>query len=157
MDLSIRDFQPGDEGAFLQLNEVWIRRYFAMEPKDEATLKDPQGKILDHGGRIFMAVLDDGAAVGCCALLEIANEGYEVAKMAVSDDHKGKGIGRKLLQHAIQAAWASGAKHLYLETNHMLTPAITLYQSVGFQHLPQKPSEYTRADVYMELLRPDSA
>jgi putative acetyltransferase len=156
MDLHIRDFEPGDETAFKALNEVWIRRYFAMEPKDEATLNDPRHKILDGGGRIFMAILD-GEHVGCCALLSMRECEYEVAKMAVADGHKGAGIGRKLLAHAINEAWKTGARRLYLETNHVLTPAITLYESAGFRHLPPNPSEYARADVYMELLRPDSA
>jgi putative acetyltransferase len=39
--------------------------------------------------------------------------------------------------------------------NHLLTPAIRLYESVGFRQLaPEQvtPSPYNRADVYMELL-----
>ncbi len=40
---------------------------------------------------------------------------------------------------------------LFLETNSKLTPAIRLYESVGFQHQPKgKPdSHYHRADTYM--------
>ena len=44
---------------------------------------------------------------------------------------------------------------LYLETNHVLTTAIRLYESVGFKHLDANriiPSQYARADVYMELV-----
>ena len=41
----IREFAPGDEAAFRDLNLEWIRRYFAVEPKDAATLSDPQSKI----------------------------------------------------------------------------------------------------------------
>ena len=45
-------------------------------------------------------------------------------------------------------------RHLTLETNHRMTPAIALYESVGFQHVPRhlwKPSEYERSDVRMEM------
>jgi ribosomal protein S18 acetylase RimI-like enzyme len=48
----------------------------------------------------------------------------------------------------------AGARRFYLETNHALTPAIRLYESVGFKHIdPSRivPSPYERADVYMEL------
>jgi hypothetical protein len=47
-----------------------------------------------------------------------------------------------------------GAKLLYLETNSSLTPAITLYESLGFRHVPAElvvPSPYARADVFMKM------
>ena len=156
-DLTIREFIPGndyDEAAFRQLNEQWIRRYFAVESKDEATLANPRQTILDHGGRIFFAVRD-AETVGCCALLVMAPGKFEVAKMAVSESLRGAGIGRFLLEQVIAETRASGATRLYLETNRTLTPAVRLYESVGFQHIPPEriiPSPYTRTDVYMELL-----
>jgi hypothetical protein len=52
----IREFLPGDETAFRILNEEWIVRHFVLEPKDEASLADPRGTILNRGGRIFLAV-----------------------------------------------------------------------------------------------------
>jgi ribosomal protein S18 acetylase RimI-like enzyme len=79
---------------------------------------------------------------------------FEIAKMAVSPEFQGAGVGRKLLRAVIEGGRASGARRLYLETNHILTPAIRLYESMGFRHLPAErivPSEYVRADVYMEL------
>ena len=150
----IREFMPGDEHDFRRLNEEWITRYFAMEPKDEATLADPRHYILDRGGRIFLAVRS-GEAVGCCALLAMGPGEYEVAKMAVTASCQRSGIGRMLLERTIAEARASGAARLYLETNHKLAPAIRLYESLGFRHLPPEripPSEYARADVYMELV-----
>ena len=54
--ITIREFRPGDEAAFRKLNEEWIRRYFVVETKDEASFDDPQKSILDGGGRIFLAV-----------------------------------------------------------------------------------------------------
>ena len=155
--LTIREFTPGDEDDFRRLNEEWIVRHFAMEAKDEATLADPRHYILDRGGRIFLAV-QSGEAVGCCALLAMGPGEYEVAKMAVTASCQRSGIGRQLLDRTIAEARGSGAVRLYLETNHKLAPAIRLYESLGFQHLPPDripPSEYARADVYMELLFAD--
>ena len=67
-ELEIREFAPGDAVAFRRLNEEWIRRYFVLEPKDTQTLADPEGTILDSGGKIFLAVRE-GEAGCCCALL----------------------------------------------------------------------------------------
>ena len=151
--IEIREFAAGDAAAFRTLNEEWIVRFFALEPKDQETLGDPQGKILAYGGRIFMAICD-GRPAGCVALLAMGTGEFEVAKMAVTPTKQGLGLGRRLLEHAIQAARASGARRLFLETNHVLTPAIALYERVGFAHLPHDgaaPSPYARADVRMEM------
>lgn len=156
-DLILRDFQPGDAEHFRRLNEAWINRFFALEPTDVASLGDPQTYILDKGGRVFFAEAES-EVLGCCGLLPIAPNEYEVVKMAVSDAAQGRGIGRRILQHTIDEAWRSGATRLYLETNHTLGPAIHLYEALGFRHLPTErltPSPYARADVFMELYRPE--
>jgi putative acetyltransferase len=152
-EIAIRHFRPGDEAAFRRLNEEWIARYFKIEPKDEHTFADPQSTILDRGGKILFAVVGN-ECVGCVALIRIADREFEVAKMAVTPSHQGSGIGRMLLRAAIDAAKDAGATRLYIETNHTLTPAIRLYQSLGFKHLdPARvtPSPYARADVFMEM------
>jgi GNAT superfamily N-acetyltransferase len=152
MDLVIRNFQPGDEEAFRLLNEEWISRYFQLEDKDRETLNHPE-KILNAGGQIVMALLGE-ERVGCCALIPIGTDEYEIAKMTVTDKYRGRGFGRAVLAGTIAEARRMGAARLYLETNSSLTPAITLYESLGFCHLPPErivPSPYARADVYMEL------
>jgi len=152
-EVLIREFLPGDEADFRRLNREWIMRYFALEPKDEAALDDPRSVILDRGGRIFLAVRH-GETVGCCALLAMGPGELEVAKMAVTESCQRAGVGRRLLETVVREARAWGATRLYLETNHTLAPAIRLYESVGFRHLPPErivPSPYARADVFMEL------
>lgn len=156
--VSVREFRDGDAPAFRRLNEEWITRYFRMEAKDEKTFADPQSAILDHGGHILFATLPDATGkdecIGCCALLWMGDATFEVAKMAVSPRHQGLGIGGRLLRAAVQAGVQAGARRLYLETNHILKPAIHLYESVGFRHIdpasvPKSP--YDRADVQLEL------
>jgi putative acetyltransferase len=152
-ELIIREFESGDEVDFRRLNEEWIIRYFAMEPKDEQSLSDPQRTILDRGGRIFLAVRHS-RAVGCCALLAMGPREFEVAKMAVTESSQGGGIGRRLLERAVSEARALGATRLHLETNRKLATAIRLYESLGFRHIPAErivPSPYARSDVAMEL------
>ena len=151
--ITTREFRPGDEACFRKLNEEWITRYFVLESKDEKSFAHPQKSILDRGGRIFFAIRH-GEAVGCCALLAMGRNEFEVAKMAVTESCQRMGIGRLLLEKVIAEARASGATRLYLETNRKLVAAIQLYQSLGFRHLPPErivPSPYARVDVYMEL------
>jgi len=133
----VREFEDRDEAAFRRLNEEWITRYFKIEAKDEESFADPRGKILEKGGRIFFAVRD-GEALGCCALVAQGPGEFEVSKMAVTPSAQGLGIGQLLMESVVEAGRASGAKRLYLDTHHSLTP-----------------SPYERADVFMERVLED--
>jgi N-acetylglutamate synthase-like GNAT family acetyltransferase len=152
--IEIRSLQSGDDfTAFRLLNEEWITRYFTLEPKDRETLNDPEKSILRKGGHIFMACAD-GVPVGCVALIPIAGGVYELSKMAVSPLVQGRGIGRRLLEHAVAQARMIGAKSLFLGSNSRLQSAVHLYESVGFRHVPPEsmpPMPYSRANVFMEL------
>ena len=148
--IELRAFEPGDAAAFRALNEAWIEKYFGLEEHDREILNDPEGYVLAQGGHIFFAVAD-GVAVGCCALIPISEGVYEVAKMAVAESWQGRGIGRRVLAYTVEQGRKLGARGLYLETNERLANAIHLYESLGFRHLPPKPSPYVRANVFMEL------
>ncbi len=155
--VTIREFQAGDQAAFERINAEWITRHFVLEPKDLSALSDPEGTIIDRGGRVFLAVehgIEGEQVLGCCALAVMSPDVYEVAKMGVARAAQGHGIGRMLLTHVVAEARKSSATRLYLETNHALLPAIHLYRSLGFRPVPTGrvvKSPYTRADVYMEL------
>jgi putative acetyltransferase len=153
--MRIVPFQPRHADAWRSLNEAWISRHFTIEAKDREVLEDPVGKIIDKGGKIFMAEGDDGEAIGCVALIPMADGGLEVAKMTVTEAARGTGLGRQLMQACIDAAKAAGAPRLYLETNSSLGPALGLYRAMGFTDLEpamRPPSEYARCDVWMERL-----
>ena len=152
-DVMIREFKQGDEKIFRELNEEWIARYFEIEAADEETLADPWGKVIDRGGRILLAFVGE-RGVGCCALVAMGPGEFEVAKMAVTEEYKGQGIGSRLIEATIEKARELGATRLYLETNHTLTPALRLYRAHGFRDVPAErvaKSAYARADVAMEL------
>jgi putative acetyltransferase len=151
--MQIVEFEPRHADAFRTLNEAWISKYFVLEPKDREVLADPIGKIIARGGRIFMAE-HEGRAVGCVALLKMADGGYEVAKMTVDESLRGSGLGRKLMDRCIAAGIADGAPRLYLETNSSLAPALGLYRATGFKDLAPAETPYVRADVFMERSLP---
>ena len=150
----VRTFRSGDEADFRKLNEAWIEEYFRIEDKDRQTLSDPYTYVLAPGGQIFIA-LRNGEAVGCCAMIAMGRGSWEIAKMAVSKKERGHGIGRRLLDYAIDFAKARSCLRLYIETNSKLVNAIHLYKSVGFHYIPPeriKPSPYARANVFMEMM-----
>jgi len=153
-EVEIRPLIAGEDAiAFRILNEEWITRYFALEKKDIETLGDPENAILRKGGHIFMVYLN-AKPVGCVALIPIGAGVFELSKMAVSPECRGRGIGRRLIEHAISQARMLGATSLFLGSSTKLPNAIHLYESVGFRHVDPEslpPMPYTRADIFMRL------
>lgn len=138
--------------AFKELNEEWISTYFTMEEADHKALDDPQGYIINGGGHIVVALYND-EPVGVCALLKMNDPEYdfELGKMAVSPKAQGKNVGWLLGQAVINKALECGATRLYLESNTLLKPAISLYQKMGFQKVAGRISPYKRSNIQMEL------
>ena len=148
--MTIVDFAPEHAEAFRRLNEAWITRHFTLEPHDREQLEDPQGAVLAGGGRIFIALDEAGEAVGCVAMIAMADGGFEVAKMTVAESQRGTGLGRALMQRCIDAGRQAKAPRLYLETNSSLAPAIGLYRAMGFEDVGPQATDYARCDVWME-------
>lgn len=150
--LEIIEYEARYRDDFKRLNLEWLERHFTVEPLDDAVLSDPEQTILAGGGQIFLARLDE-EIVGTCALIRTPDRRLELSKMAVTPPYQGLNIGRRLLEHAINAFKQSDAAGLFLESNQQLTPALKLYESAGFVHAqkPSAPAHYQRADVYMEF------
>jgi ribosomal protein S18 acetylase RimI-like enzyme len=142
---------------FYRLNEAWLRKYFHVEAIDHRVLSNPETEILQNGGAILFAILDD-EVIGTCALLQESDGVYELTKMAVDEQRQGLGIGRALMEAAIAEFHHRNGRRLFLETNSKLIPAVRLYESMGFEHQPStKPdSHYARANIYMVWRGPDA-
>lgn len=146
----IIDYTPAYQPAFKTLNERWISQYFKMEETDYKSLDHPQEYILDKGGHIFIALLDD-QPVGTVAMIPMDGQTHELAKMAVAPEAQGKHIGWLLGQAAIEWATTKGLDKIYLESNTRLKPAINLYYKLGFERITGVPSPYERCNIQMML------
>ena len=144
-------FDPRWREDFATLNLEWLQRWFVVEPFDREVLGNPEHYILADGGRILFAVDAADRALGTVALMHAGDGVYELTKMAVAPDARGRGIGRLLMDEALRLYRSLGAQELYLESSSKLAPALALYESVGFRHhpAPRLGSHYARADVHM--------
>jgi len=136
--------------AFRQLNHEWITRYFALEEADNKMLDNPEGYILEKGGFIFIALLNE-EPVGTAALLKNADGSYELAKMAVTDKAQGLKIGYQLGLVCLEKAREMQAPKVELLSNRKLAPALNLYQKLGFTEVPVPANDYQRCDIKMEI------
>lgn len=136
-------------GDFVRLNEEWITKYFAIEEADRALAANPR-RVIDDGGYIFSLSLQDDV-VGVCALFNKGNGVYELARMAVSGAHQGRGYGNLLILACLNKLAAINATRVYLVSNTRLAAAIALYRKHGFVTIMQGPHPvYARADIVME-------
>ncbi len=148
---TIVPIQPIYSEAFRDLNYAWIEQLFEIEESDRILLSDPQTHIIDKGGDVFIALLDN-EPIGTCALINKEQDGlYELAKMAVDEKARGKKIGWKLGVAVVERARARGAERIILETNSALKPAIGLYEKLGFKEVVKECVEYQRCDIQMIL------
>ncbi|MDW3196447.1 MAG: bifunctional helix-turn-helix transcriptional regulator/GNAT family N-acetyltransferase [Cytophagales bacterium] len=150
--VQIVDYQAKHHSAFRELNEAWINQYFRLEDADRQALDKPVEHILEKGGKILVAE-QNNVVLGVCALLKMSDENYdyELAKMAVSAKARGLGIGSLLGKAVIEKARQLDASYLYLESNTILTPAISLYEKLGFKKITGRNTPYERCNIQMEL------
>nr|WP_224813761.1 ribosomal protein S18-alanine N-acetyltransferase [Hasllibacter sp. MH4015] len=80
------------------------------------------------------------------ALLQIIVPEAELLTLAVEPDQRRHGLGRALLQQAMQDAARSGADTIVLEVDAGNAPALTLYDSEGFQRIAVRQDYYRHAD-----------
>ena len=72
--------------------------------------------------------------------------------MAVRPALQGLGIGRVLLDRAIEVAQSLGAERLEIISSTRLKPALALYASVGFVEVPLEGDVYERGNIALELV-----
>ncbi|MGA7837276.1 MAG: bifunctional helix-turn-helix transcriptional regulator/GNAT family N-acetyltransferase [Ignavibacteriaceae bacterium] len=136
---------------FKELNYEWLNKYFEVEPEDDRILNNPEKEIIKKGGEIFFARIK-GEIIGTCAVIQIDQNTYELAKMAVTDKAKGLQAGKKLALAVIGFVWSKKGKYVTLLTNRKLVSAITLYKSLGFETVPgNEESSYKRKVFRMTL------
>jgi GNAT superfamily N-acetyltransferase len=151
--LRLRAYDDSLADAFARINRQWIEEMYALEPLDEAQLGDPHGEIVAPGGAILFVEDEALGIVGTCGLLRTGEREFELIKMAVVPEARGRGAGEFLLRAAIDRAKALRAEHLFLLTNSKSQAAVRLYKRTGFVHdaeiLASRGGEYSRCDVAM--------
>jgi DNA-binding MarR family transcriptional regulator/N-acetylglutamate synthase-like GNAT family acetyltransferase len=124
--------------SFRKLNEDWLRQYLEISDHDRQVLADPAGQILNKGGRIYCMLLQN-EVVGTYALQQVNADEWELSKFTVKKDFRGRKLGKRLLQHALQQAAILDARHLLLFTHPVLTEATDLYRNAGFREIEEHP------------------
>ena len=149
-NVTIVSFDEEYSSIFYELNKLWIEESWLLEKSDKFDLLNPKESIIDKGGEIFFALIDDNV-VGTVAMIRSADRIYELAKMTVDINYRGNGVANKLMDQCLDYAINNNAQQIYLITNDTLVIARNLYDKYGFKEVKLDSDKYLRGNVKMAL------
>ena len=116
----------------------------------DSDLDDLNAHYFSRGGEFVVLTTADGTLIGCVGLYRIDDACIELRKMYLASGWRGRGYGRRLLNHALERARNFGVKKITLETATVLKEAIALYTQAGFRRV-EGCTHSCRCDLAMEL------
>ncbi|MEN7535833.1 GNAT family N-acetyltransferase [Aurantiacibacter flavus] len=117
--------------------EAWNRRQVGD------ALMLPNTHCVVVGAEPASPLREPGDAAGFALLRHAADE-EELLLLAVSPQHRRRGVGRRLLVQAMLDARARGSAYLFLEMRDG-NPAEFLYREFGFEQIGRRPGYYRGA------------
>lgn len=101
----------------------------------DVDLEDIETHYFDTGG--FFALIKDPSekVIGTFGLYLKSPGRAEIRKMYLHEAHRGRGLGKMMMNYIFQFAQLNGIKRLELETNAVLEKALHLYRKIGFKPL----------------------
>ena len=147
--IEIVGFNKKYSEQFFILNKAWIEESWQLEDSDKKDLLNPD-KIVENGGQIFFA-LENKIAIGTVAMIKSSVDRFELAKMTVQDNFRGKGIANMLMDECLKFAMKNKAKEIFLISNDSLIIARNLYDKYGFKEVDLDSKKYDRGNVKMRL------
>ena len=81
--------------------------------------------------------VEDGRVVGNVTLSRAkpASNRWHISNVAVKESHHGRGIGRQLVEAAVELARGRGGDWVVLQVRHDNEPALRIYRALGFESL----------------------
>jgi GNAT superfamily N-acetyltransferase len=123
--------------------DLSVREFFHPHPftADQAEWICTRGAELSD--QYFVATEGDPENIVGYAMLRGWDEGFETPAfgVCVRPDRQGRGLGRRLLKHAIGPARDAGARRVMLKVHRDNSAARVLYESEGFVFAPGQESE----------------
>jgi GNAT superfamily N-acetyltransferase len=135
---AVRVASVGDADALVDLLAGGTLRG-AEDPTDPGAYRRALEEIVATPGNDVLVAEVDGRVVGMCQLTvirHIQEQGgrcAEIESMHVAAAHRGRGIGRVLLDAAVDRAGTAGCYRVQLTSNTVRTDAHRFYERAGFE------------------------
>ena len=102
---------------------------------DLLLVADPsRGQVEGYLVNSTIFVYEDGDEVVGVIVLKMHDESYsEIMNVAVRDSHRGRGIAKELMKHAVNVSKDAGVSHVDIATANSSINQLALYQKSGFR------------------------
>ncbi len=155
-NLSIRPVQQNDNPVLAELIRAVFREFNADQPGTVYT--DPTTDALFElfqvdKAELWVAELE-GKVAGCCGIYPtegLPDGMVELVKFYISNEARGKGIGKHLYKQSELSAKRYGYRALYIESLPEFSKAIAIYKKLGFQLTNQRQgnSGHFNCDIWL--------
>jgi DNA-binding MarR family transcriptional regulator/N-acetylglutamate synthase-like GNAT family acetyltransferase len=151
-DIHIRyNLQPGDVGYLIYLHGYLYARESGYNLEFEAYVCKTFYEFLPAYNpakdRMFLATVNN-QIVGSVAILGSSRHLAQLRWFLIHPDYRGKGLGKKLLQEAIDFCREKRYQKVYLMTTSMQETAIALYKNAGFRKTGEKHLQLWGQQLY---------
>lgn len=145
MAIETRPLREEDLDRICEMEE----RSFSMPWKRE-DFKD----LLEHDESVYMVIILDGYIIGAAGYTFNSFEGY-INNVVIDEDFRGKGYSKILMESLLNHGREEGINEYTLEVRVSNTPAVKLYESLGFVSEGVRKNFYERPveDAFVMWLR----
>lgn len=162
MSITIRKALPAEYEA---IGSLTVAAYDALGRDDSPAHREYLVMLADVATRagqaeVIVAVDENGKVLGSATIvLDTSSEMAEwdedgtagFRMLAVALDAQGKGIGRKLTDHCIEAARAAGKTAVLIHSRDIMTSARKIYSDYGFVRHPE--IDFSVEDITLDGFR----
>jgi len=136
---SFRRAGPSDAPAVAALVDAAYRPYVERIGITPGPMTDDYQQVI-RDYRVTVAE-QGAAAIAGMIVLRITGEGFLIDNVAVHPTHRGRGLGRALLDLAEAEARRGGFDSVYLYTHEKMTENLALYSKIGYAEYDRRPRD----------------
>ena len=133
LEISLIDPRAPEAAALIQAMTAEITAIYDHKIDGAGNFK-PEDVLVPGSGFIVGRV--DDQAVACGAFRPLQKGIAEIKRMFVAPEHRGRGHSRTILTALERMAAESGYTTVWLETRPLQHVAIALYESLGYERIP---------------------
>lgn len=149
----IRRMEPADLEAVLAIDLAAFVPERAMTPEEARATRETQlGEELVRAWARLRVAVEDGVIVGYLLSWHVVDE-VHLLNVAVATSARRQGHGDALVRSLLAEAEAELAVRVLLEVRASNTPAIALYERLGFERFHVRPRYYADGEDGVEMWR----